>query len=287
MARRHYIIYADESDRKGKYYSNFFGGTILEASDQQSISADLNSVKTHLGLNREVKWQYTDATTVDRYIQFIIAYFEFVRAARLKVRIMFTQNIHEPRNLTREHLSDSYFILYYQMIKHSFGLAHCNPRNIDHIFVSIYPDTIPDTKDRREKFLDYLSRIDRSSLFRGKNINFPRDQITDVDSKNHVILQGLDLILGSMCWRLNDRHKEKPDGELRRGKRTIAKEKLYKEINRQIREIYPNFNIGVSTATRNGKEDRWAHPYRHWLFMPTTYVVNRDNGKRRDKNDPR
>ncbi len=97
-----------------------------------------------------------------------------------------------------------------------------------------------------------------------------KDQIADVDSKNHVILQGLDIILGSMNFRLNDKHLEKPPNSKRRGKRTIAKEAVYKVMNKRIREIYPNFNIGVSTATIEGLHLRWVHKYRHWKFVPNS-----------------
>ena len=124
MTRRDYIIYSDESDRRGKFYSNFFGGVLLEASDQQRISEALNARKAELGILSEVKWQRVDATNTDRYAEFIRMFFEFVAASRLKVRIMFTQNIYEPRGLEQRHHEDGYFILYYQLIKHAFGIAH-------------------------------------------------------------------------------------------------------------------------------------------------------------------
>lgn len=46
-----------------------------------------------------------------------------------------------------------------------------------------------------------------------------------------------------MNFKLNDMDREKMPGTNRRGKRTIAKEKLYKNILKNIRTIYPNFNI--------------------------------------------
>jgi len=68
-------------------------------------------------------------------------------------------------------------------------------------------------------------------------------------------------------------HLQKKEGELRRGKRTIAKEKLYKHINAKIRSIKPNFNIGITTGT-DKVEDRWNHPYRHWRFLPKEFAVD-------------
>lgn len=142
------------------------------------------------------------------------------------------------------------------------------------------PDKIPDSKERVDRFKDYLCRIPGSRFMRGENLYIPKSSIGDVNSKEHVILQGLDLILGSMCSRLNEKLRDKPEGKSRRGKRTVAKEKLYKVINQEIRKIYPNFNVGVGTGCQYGPSDRWTHPYRHWLFMPGRHVVDRSLGKR-------
>ena len=76
---------------------------------------------------------------------------------------------------------------------------------------------------------------------------------------------------GAIQFRLNNLHKVKPAGKKRRGKRTIAKEELYKQINRRIREIHPNFNIGISTGIKDDKSNYWRHSYRHWLFIPAYY----------------
>lgn len=280
MSDKHYIIYADESDKKGKYYSNFFGGVLLAASDRQTISNELNLVKSQLGLNHEVKWQNVDQSSFERYIEFARQYFSYIAASRLKVRIMFTQNMRVPKNLSDRHRDDQYFLLYYQFIKHAFGLRYCDYGPDQDVFVSILPDKIPDSGERVERFKEFLCRIPTSAAFRHTNVYIPKSGIADVDSKEHVILQGLDLILGAMCYRLNDKHKIVPQGKKRRGKRTISKEKLYKAINKEIRSIYPNFNIGVGTACHYGPADRWTHPYRHWLFMPANYQLNSDMGKK-------
>ncbi len=41
-------------------------------------------------------------------------------------------------------------------------------------------------------------------------------------------------------------HKEIPEGRHTRGKRTIAKELVYRHILARIKAIYSGFNIGVS-----------------------------------------
>lgn len=86
-------------------------------------------------------------------------------------------------------------------------------------------------------------------------------------------MQCLDVVLGAMAFRLNDLHKEKPEGSNKRGKRTLAKEKLYKYINKKIRETRANFNIGITTGLDGEYANIFFQPYRHWLFIPSSKTV--------------
>ncbi len=79
----------------------------------------------------------------------------------------------------------------------------------------------------------------------------------------------LSVVLGAMNFKLNGFNKIKPEGSRTRGKRTIAKEKLYKHIHGKICEIHPTFNIGVSTGSRGYENPHWNSPYEHWLFVPS------------------
>lgn len=276
MAKRHYTIYCDESAKKAPYFSNFYGGALLKTADCEKIEDLLRKKKADLNLNQELKWTKITKNYQEKYLEFIKFYFEFVASGRIKIRIMFTHNYKMAAGLNAEQLKEEYFILYYQFLKHSFGLSYSNPNLLDSVYVTLLLDQIPATTQRLQIFKNYIEKIENTNTFRGKGVYFQQGQIGGVDSKKHVILQGLDIILGSMYFRLNNQHKVKPEGSRFRGKRTIAKEKVYKEINRQIREIYPNFNVGKSTGQLNGAKDRWDHPYRHWCFEPRNSVINQE-----------
>ena len=77
----------------------------------------------------------------------------------------------------------------------------------------------------------------------------------------------MDIILGSMNFKLNDFDKIKDEKTGRRSKRTKAKEKLYKIINSNIREIRKNFNVGITTGISGNQSNYWKDPYRHWNFI--------------------
>src|SRR5690606_39052203 len=108
----------------------------------------------------------------------------------------------------------------------------------------LFFDVFPHKKEKVEQLKGYLLALQSSKDFKNANIIIPKQEIAEVDSHNHVILQFTDLILGSIAFRLNDKHKEKIPGTRFRGKKTIAKEKLYKHILSEICKIRPNFNIG-------------------------------------------
>jgi hypothetical protein len=268
---KEYIIYADESVRKGKYYSNFYGGLLVRSKDLESVTAILDNVKKQENLFAEIKWQKVTNNYLNKYKAIINTFFDLVEEDRIKVRIMFTQNRNIPLDLETYHHEHEYFMLYYQFIKHAFGLKYSNPYRQAFKNLRIYLDRLPDTKEKASLFKSHLTSLSKSTNFRNAKIKVSDEQIAEVKSHNHILLQMVDVVLGSMQFRLNDKHKVKPKGAWRRGKRTIAKEKLYKLINKRIRGIYPNFNIGITTGTAGDRSNYWKHSYRHWLFVPNNY----------------
>jgi hypothetical protein len=172
--------------------------------------------------------------------------------------------------LTDEQRRDSYLKLYYQFIKHGFGLTHSNETG-QKIRLRLILDQIPENNEKIEQFASYLLSLSKSRQFQEAGLHLTRDDIQSVHSHDHDILQCLDIILGSIQFKLNGLDKIKPEGQRTRGKRTIAKDKLYKHISARIRKIYPGFNIGISTGNQGDKANHWRHSYRHWRFIPREY----------------
>ena len=133
-------------------------------------------------------------------------------------------------------------------------------------------------KRKNKEFKGYIYAL--NDIFCINNVHIYNEDIAEVDSKNHVILQCMDIILGAMNFKLNNMDKEKMPDSNRCGKRTIAKEKLYKNILKNIKTIYPNFNIGVSTSCRNDITKNWKEPYRHWCFKSKNSIFDSSLTKR-------
>jgi hypothetical protein len=282
---KEYIIYSDESDAKGEYFSNFYGGVLVKSDHIDRIKADLNEIKLEQNLHGEVKWSKVTAQYVGKYMVLMERFFDYVKQDLIKVRIMFRQNAFAPEGLDKYQKEHGYHLLYYQFIKHAFGLTYSNNRGTP-ITLRIYLDKLPDTKEKNKLFKAHLVNLQEIKKFRIANIRIKADQITEVTSHNHVILQCLDVSLGAIQFRLNNKHLVKAAGTNRRGKKTIAKDKFYKWINKNIRETYPNFNIGITTGLNGDYANLWFHKYRHWRFVPKNSRVDFSGSKTQKRKAP-
>ena len=133
------IIYCDESTQKGRFYSDFYGGAILDARYKDSLEQRLLAAKGKC--QGEMKWEKISEYNEADYMLFVDEIMNIVRDGFLKIRIMFTQNI----NVSNHQSDDAtkYGKLYYQFVKHAFGLRYCNPGNLLTYHVTIYLDEFP------------------------------------------------------------------------------------------------------------------------------------------------
>ena len=272
-------IWLDESDKHGMYYSNFYGGILIESKNKDEVLSRMNNIIIQSGIIDEVKWQKVNAYHYEKYIQIIDELFNMGKEGLLKIRIFFRHNQYEPE-LSHEQRKEDYPILYYQFIKYAFGLVFCE----DSEGIRLYIDEIPLNQADKANFIRHLYGLNNDPEFKSMGIKFIDKGISEVNSKNHLPLQFIDLILGAICFKLNEKDKLKADGDEKPGKRTILKLKLYKHINSKIRELYPDFNIGISTPIKTEK-DRWLQIYRHWSFKPKNHIRDLSRTKRA-KNNP-
>jgi len=220
------------------------------------------------GLTGELKWGKVDQKSVELYARVMVAFFDEMQSGNLVMRVMFTKNSSVPVGLTQEHHDEGYYILYYEFLKHCFGLRYMPPHSTPPRF-RIYLDELGDTEEQLSKFRGFISGLSSESHIRKTGMQLALRDITHVRSHDHLLMQCLDVVLGSITFRLNDKHLDKLEGTRFRGKRTVAKEQLYRFINQQIRRVTgKNFNIGISTGHDDFPHDIWAGPYRHWLFEP-------------------
>lgn len=277
-----YYIWLDESDKEGEFYSNFYGGILIKSEDLDNVLRMMSNIVEELEIKEEIKWQKVNAFYLERYKKIVEFIFDLLRTGLVKIRIFFRNNQYQAVGLTNEQKKHIFPLLYYQFIKHYFGLQYSN-NTWKPLYVSLLLDDIPLKGEDKETFKNFLSNLSNDAGFKKANVIIRKDDIYEVNSSKHIPLQFMDLILGSICFRLNNKHKVKDSLTNKRGKRTVCKEKLYKFINMKIRELKPGFNIGESTGIQH-VEDRWNMPYSHWSFKSSNYI--RDFSKSK-KNSPK
>lgn len=284
-----YTIYCDESEKKGAFFSNFYGGAIVGASQINRVNEVLETAKVAADIRSEIKWEKIGPHELPRYCAFIKSYFDQIEKGAIRMRVMFTQNMHIPLNLTPEQRRNEYFNLYYQFLKHGFGLAHM-PAHPDGAKIRFYLDKLPNqSKERTQQFKGYIEALASNYHLRNSNIRIHQEDIAEIDSKQHILLQCVDLVLGSIPFRLNEKHKAKPPGQTRRGKRTAAKEKMYNFIRSEICRVTQkkNFNIGITTGLSEFPLGSWQDPYLHWKFVPAEHSTDKNLGKKKQKSPTR
>jgi hypothetical protein len=225
-----------------------------------------------------MKWQKITENYADKYIVFVNAVFDIIERGDMKVRIMFTQNRYRPV-LEEYMIGSDYFMLYYQFVKHAFGLQYAVPEG-GTASAQLLLDDVPHHADKFQQFKNYMSSLSSFPNWSRAGMSIAYEDITDVNSKKHNILQALDVILGGMQSRLNEKHTKPQPPARKRSKRARAKERVYAVIKNRIQAIYPNFNVGVSTATWDGLHERFEHPYRHWLFVPNNASIDPSRTKK-------
>lgn len=239
-------------------------GALINLSDVNLIEKALNSKKEELNLKGEIKWTKVTDNYLDKYIEMINLFFELIKDGKIKVRIMFAQNAFVSDGLTKEQTDNEYSILYYYFLKDAFGLKFSNDTPFKNkVNFSLYLDDLPCSEEQKNSLKNSMFRYN----YELKQSNIEITEIVEIDSKKHVIQQCMDIILGSMNFKLNDFDKIKDEETGKRSKRTIAKEKLYKVINKNIREIRKGFNVGMSTSNDGDVTNVWKHQYRHWNFI--------------------
>lgn len=264
-----YLIYCDESLSKGQFFSHFYGGALVRSKDYIEVKEALDARKEELNLLGEIKWTKVSTNYLDKYKEMMDLYFRFIKEGKIKIRIMFQAAMHE----IEEHSdADKYHILYYQFIKHAFGLPYRDEYVDDDVNLKLLFDMIPDTNQQNDDFKAHICYLQELQQFKKAKIHIRHDDISEIDSHKYSILQCMDIILGTMAFRLNNLHLEIPEGATEPGKKAKAKEALFNHILALIQESdgVKVFRIEESTMPDTAK-CRWRTPYRHWKFIPAKF----------------
>lgn len=266
-----YTVYADEAwtqENEVLRFHRFYGGAMVRADKRQGIVADLAALRSELGLVGELKWRRVSPTNWERVAFMLDAFLEFVDARDITLRYMWLDRLfYNAGALTEYHAEYGYYILYYFFLIYGFGLPY---HDLDEVRVEFFPDQLPKDEQKRAEFMTFLRHCHTANVFKGRS-PFRIIDVGDVDSRKHVLLQCVDVIIGAVGFRLNRFH-ERLQANRRRAPGTRAKLALYERIRDHLGAIDMAergglaFSVGVSTGTGLDYDARWRNKFRQWNF---------------------
>jgi len=105
---------------------------------------------------------------------------------------MFRQNAQTPQNLSAEQKDNSYFFLYYQFVKTPLACSRCPTPDIGKR--PPFFDDLPDNQEKRQQFKGYVLGLASNREILARQIVLVPDNISEVKSHDHVLLQCLDIV---------------------------------------------------------------------------------------------
>ena len=97
-----YYIWFDESDKEGAYYSNFYGGILVDSKNYENVLAMSKTFVEEFGITEEIKWQKVNEYWYEKYLTLVDFIFDLLAQGYIKIRIFFRNNQYTASYLTRE-----------------------------------------------------------------------------------------------------------------------------------------------------------------------------------------
>lgn len=85
-----YVIHCDESETKGRHFSNFYGAALVTSEHIDSVRKAIAAKKLELNLFGECKWSKITPTYRKKYIELIDFFFDLIRDRKVKIRQLYT-----------------------------------------------------------------------------------------------------------------------------------------------------------------------------------------------------
>lgn len=102
-------IWLDESTKEGEFYSNFYGGILIDSHDLHDVLLIMQRCVDENGLSgHEIKWQKVNDNHFEPYTEVVDTIFDLLEHGLIKMRIFFKSNQFDAVGLTKEQRIKTY-----------------------------------------------------------------------------------------------------------------------------------------------------------------------------------
>lgn len=291
-----YEIYADEAWTHGgqplNRYWCLFGGIFGSEPALERLNTELKQIKASHGIKGEVKWTNVTAKNIVCCQDMIDCLFRHLRSSDIKYRQQFLDRalvrIPVPGEVPVTDLTVQ-FKLFYQFLKHAFGLRFMPTSQSGNITLLIRLDNHSSIK-HKDDLSDFVEHL---PTFWGRNdLNI---KVSFINSAKHERLQICDLLMGAAGFHGNKIYKRRKPAQggmpAQRGmtEKQKLKASLAKHVYNHLRKLDSEcrgsqaFNWFETTGLKGNQNNRYEYKIRIWKFKPSQY--QRDKGWENDHLD--
>ncbi len=277
-----YEIYADEAWTHGAVPRNrywcFLGGIFGPESQISKLETDLKEIKKAAGHKLEIKWANVSTFSTPFYTALLDKFFEHISASDIKYRQLFLDRKYiriQPPGEARLTDLDVQYKVYYQFLKHHFGLEYLPlaKTTFDRVFIRLDAHSSVDHTTSLRTFTEKLP-----VLLNRTDLQF---DVSFVDSKKHLSLQVCDVIMGAAGSYGNKMHLRREEGRKRMTEKQKCRVKICKYIYEKLKAIDKAdrgsgaFNWFESTGIGSNPANKLTNKIRIWKFIPGTYRIDK------------
>ena len=270
-----YELCADEAwthnDPANRYWC-FFGGLLGLESDIDRLETALKQIVSNFGYRREVKWQGISRQCEVVYKELVDELLLHIETYDIKYRQSFLDRyfVHDASNLLDPPTDiEVQFKVYYQFIKHNFGLKYLPEQSSkSEIIVRLDRHSNQDHKDKLQSFVeDDLPRM----LNREADFDI---RLSYVNSKKFLRMGVCDLLMGAAGSHGNRRHLKRKSGQRGMTDKQKCRLEFCNHVYGKLRTLDAKtrgskaFNWFESTGHSGNLTNRLNHPIRIWKFKP-------------------
>ena len=277
-----YEIFADEAWTQNsiplRRYWCFLGGIFGEQAELDRLDKILKAVKAKHGNHSEAKWGKITADRLPCFMEMVDCFARFVTEHNIKYRQLFYDRSYVHADTYQTAPGNLYglevqFKLYYQFIKHSFGLQHL-PLQKDGAIVYLRLDDHSNQKhkDNLVRFVQDLPRI-----FNRPDLKF---KVSFINSAMTERIQICDLLMGAAGSHGNKMQSIRENGRRGMSPKQKVRESFCTHVYNHLRAISCGergtraFNW-FETTGRINVEDSFNHKIRIWKFIPKIYYKDK------------
>ena len=276
-----YEIYADEAWTHNnpplRRYWCFVGGVAGSQSDLDRLDKRLQAVKLKCGHTSEIKWAKLDPHNHEFYKEFLDEFFNYLKSHKIQYRQVFLDRSFVHYDSYKTNPSEMYnldvqFKVYYQFIKHHFGLKFLPKEKIKRVVIHFDNHSSKKHKTKLESFVNDLPR-----LLERPDLQF---SLFFSDSRDNLRIQACDLLMGAAGSNGNQMElirqpQKKGETIIQKLRKTLAK-KIYDDLRSVSCEERGSkaFNWFESTG-QDEPESALTHKIRIWKFKPKKFLKDK------------